>query len=364
MLNVTHGSPARRRRRLALLIGTATLALAGCSGPGALRSHYAEYSQAQAQAGNQQTLLNLARIRNGHPPYFLQLGPFTASYSFTVGSTGSFTHLWNPLPGVSSGSSGALGLSGSATEAPLFNFSPLSGPAFAAVLMTPIAANSLSSLLLQGFSATVLLRMFADEITLTTAAGQKVFLINGLNSEDADNYGDLLRLAEVLQALQSSRSLHIETVTASGITTLRVTTNERSTPVLQRLAAREGARVQLKSLANQTLTSGFSADIKLRSYVGALYAMAGDGAIADSLPVALRDSLPENQRDAILRIDAAADLTEPQAASVDYAGRKYVISDRAGSMRYRTSFQALRFVFAECELNPAQVPQSTTLQVR
>jgi hypothetical protein len=93
-------------------------------------------------------------------------------------------------------------------------------------------------------------------------------------------------------------------------------------------------------------------------------AMAVDGAMADSLPVALRDSLPENQRDAILRIDAAADLTEPQAASADYAGRKYVISDRAGSMRYRTSFQTLQFVFAECELNPAQVPQSTTLQVR
>jgi hypothetical protein len=364
MLNVTHGSPARRRFHLAMWIGLAMLALAGCSGPGALRTHFAEYSQAQAQAGDQQALFNLARIRNGHPPYFLQLGPFTASYSFTMGSTGSFSRLMNPLPGVTRGSAGVLGLTGSATEAPIFNFSPLSGPTFAASLITPIAPNGLSNLLSQGFPATVLLRMFADEVSLTTASGQNIFLINGLNSEDADNYGDFLRLVEVLQALQIPRALHIETVTASGATTLRLTTNARSAPVLQRLAAREGARVQLKSLAEQTLTSGFSADIKLRSYVGALYAMAADSTIADSLPVALRESLPENQRDAILRIDATADLTEPQAASVDYAGHKYVISDRTGSMRYRISFQALRFVFAECELNPSQVPQSTTLQVR
>jgi hypothetical protein len=338
--------------------------LVGCSGVSTLRSNYVEYAEAQAQVGNQQTLLNLARIRNGHPPYFLQLGPFTAGYSHTVGSTGSFTRVAHPSPILSSTSSGILGLSGSTTEAPLFNFSPLSGPGFSAVITNPIGASTLSSMVMQGFSATVLLRMFADQITLTTATGQKVVLFNSTDNEDVENYADFLRLVESLKACQASRSLLTETVTASGITTLRLTTTERSTTALQRLAAREGARMHFKSLEDEALTGGFSAEIKLRTYTGALYAMAFDGAVADSLPAALRNGLPEGQRDAILRIDATADLTEPQAASVDYAGRKYVISDRSGSMRYRTAFQALQFVFAETQLNPTQVPQSQILQVR
>ena len=356
--------PPVRLRRSTLGIGLALFGLVGCSGVSTLRSNYVEYAEVQAQAGNQQTLLNLARIRNGHPPYFLQLGPFTASYSHTVGSTGSFSRVAHPFPGLSSTFSGILGLSGSTTEAPLFNFSPLSGPGFSAVITNPVGASTLSSMVMQGFSATVLLRMFADEITLTTTTGEKVVLINSWHNEAADNYGDFLRLVEVLQALQSSRSLLAETVTTSGTNTLRLTANALSTPVLQRLAVREGARVQFKTLADQALASGFSADIKLRTYAGALYAMAFDSAVADSLPVNLRDSLPEWQRDAILRIDATADLTEPEAARVDYAGRKYVISDRAGLMRYRTSFQALQFVFAETQLNPADVQQSQILQVR
>lgn len=353
---------APRPRRPALLaLAAATLALAGCSGPGALRTGYTEYAHAQAHVGNQQTLLNLARIRNGHPPYFLQMGPISASYSLTRGATGSMTHSLTPVPGVAETFTRMLGLSGSATEAPIFNFAPLSGPGFSAVLMKPIDPRTVSGLVMQGFSATALLRMLADEVTLTTATGQTVVLRNGFNPEDPDNYADFLRLVEVLRTLQGARAMTMGTDAAG--TGLRIGTEQRANALLQHLAAREGARVQLKSLGGAP-SGGFGVEVKLRTFAGALYAMAFDGPQADMLPAALRESLPEEQRDAILRIDAGTDLTEPEAASLEYAGRRYAISDRAGSMRYRTTFQGLQFVFAQTELNPNQLPQSPVLQLR
>ena len=353
---------ARLRRLLPLSVLAATVVLAGCSGPGALRSGYIDYSNAQAQVGNQQTLLNLARIRNGHPPYFLQMGNITASYSFTRGTNGSASHTLNAMPGVPEMFTRALGLSGSSTEAPMFNFAPLSGPGFSAVIMKPIDPRTFSGLAMQGFSATALMRMLADEVTLTNASGQKTVLRNGFDAQDSDNYGDFLRLVEALQTLQYARAL--VTGTDAGGTTLRITADDRAGAVLQRLATRDGAKAQFKTLGNQALAGGFSVDVKLRTFVGTLYAMAYDGAGADALPQALRDSLPEGQRDAVLRIEAASDLTEPEAASVDYAGRKYVISDKAGSMRYRTTFQGLQFVFAQTELNPGQLPQASVIQMR
>lgn len=350
------------RRVLPLSVLAAAVVLAGCSGPGALRSGYIDYSNAQAQVGNQQTLLNLARIRNGHPPYFLQMGNITASYSFTRGTNGSMSNTLNAMPGVPEMFTRALGLSGSSTEAPMFNFAPLSGPGFSAVIMKPIDPRTFSGLAMQGFSATALVRMLADEVTLTTATGQKVVLRNGLDAEDSDNYGDFLRLVEALQSLQYARAL-VTGVDAAG-TTLRITADERAGAVLQRLAARDGAKAQFKTLGNQALAGGFSVDVKLRTFVGTLYAMAYDGIMADKLPAALRESLPDAQRDAVLRIESASDLTEPEAASIDYAGRKYLISDKAGSMRYRTTFQGLQFVFAQTELNPGQLPQASVIQMR
>jgi len=296
-------------------------------------------------------------------PTSCRWAPSPATYSFTRGANGSASHTLGTMPGaLPEMFTRALGLSGSSTEAPMFNFAPLSGPGFSAVIMKPIDPRTFSGLAMQGFSATALVRMLADEVTLTTATGQKVVLHNGFDAEDADNYGDFLRFVEALQALQYARALIAGT--DAGGTTLRITAGDRAGAVLQRLATRDGAKAQFKTLGNQTLSAGFTAEVKLRTFVGTLYAMAYDGAGADALPQALRDSLPEAQRDAVLRIEAASDLTEPEAASVDYAGRKYVISDKVGSMRYRTTFQGLQFIFAQTELNPGQLPQASVIQMR
>lgn len=123
------------------------------------------------------------------------------------------------------------------------------------------------------------------------------------------------------------------------------------TPALARLGSPK-AVPRLKSLGGQALTAGFTVDVRLRTFVGVLYAMAFDGLVADSLPADFKASLPPDQVDAILRIESSPSLTEPEAAKLEYAGKQYAVSDAPGSMRYGMAFGGLQFVFAQTEPQP------------
>ena len=347
----------RVRRLVAISLSLSALLLVGCAGPSALRSSYIEYAHAQAQVNNQQTLLNLARVRNGHPPYFLQLGTMTANFSFTRGINGGYTRIDTPMMGLVSTVSQMLALNGSATEAPMFSYAPLGGPNFSAVLMRPVDARVFNGLAVQGFPLTVLLRMLADTAQLSAAGGPVLQLHNHLDREAPENYADFLRLVSVLQTLQRSRLLTYAVDATGGV--LRIGTDARAAPLLSRLA--QDPRTTLKGA---TLAAGLSVDIRSRTFGGVLHAMAFDGMQADALPEPIKAALPVDQVDAILRIDAEARLSEPEATSLEYAGRKYVVSDHAGQMRYRTTFQGLQLIFAEVQLNPDQLPQAQVIQTR
>ena len=345
------------RRLFAVSLGLSALLLAGCAGPSAMRSSYIEYSHAQAQVNNQQTLLNLARVRNGHPPYFLQLGTMTANFSFTRGINGSYNRVETPMAGLASTVSQMLAINGSSTEAPMFSYAPLGGPNFSAVLMRPVDARVFNGLAVQGFPLTVLLRMLTDTAQLSASGGPALDLHNYLDPKAPENYGDFLRLVSVLQTLQQSRLLTYAIDPTGSV--LRIGTDARAAPVLASLA--QGTRTTLKGA---TLAAGMSVDIRSRTFAGVLNALAFDGVQADAMPEAFKATIPAEQVDAILRIDADARLTEPEATSLEYAGRKYVVSDQAGQMRYRTTFQGLQFVFSQVQLNPDQLPQAQVIHTR
>src|ERR1039458_4418931 len=60
---------------------------------GALRNQFHSYNEAYAAVLNEQMLLNLARLENGHPPYYLVIGlidhKFTFSSQTGAGTTGN-----------------------------------------------------------------------------------------------------------------------------------------------------------------------------------------------------------------------------------------------------------------------------------
>ena len=83
------------RGRVQVWLGLAALPLlVSCAGT-TMHNHFRDYNAAYSDALNEQMLLNLARLENGHPAYYLAIGAIddrlTVSSSATAGNTGTFT---------------------------------------------------------------------------------------------------------------------------------------------------------------------------------------------------------------------------------------------------------------------------------
>ncbi len=65
------------------------LLLSACGGGSTLRQPFASYNRAYADTLNEQMLLNLARLHNGHPAYFLAVGAIDNKFTFTAGLSGA-----------------------------------------------------------------------------------------------------------------------------------------------------------------------------------------------------------------------------------------------------------------------------------
>ena len=139
-----------------------------------MHAHFRDYNTAYANALNEQMLLNLARLENGHPAYYLAIGAIddrlTVSGSATVGSTGTYTDQHTTV-GNSPLTSGPLGFpgrvftalfsdvfgynaSGTVTETrnPEFQFIPLNNEEVSEQVLKPISTDVFSRALPAGIS--------------------------------------------------------------------------------------------------------------------------------------------------------------------------------------------------------------------
>lgn len=336
-----------------------SLFLVGCSGPRALRSSYVDYSNAYADAGNQQMLLNLARIHNGHPPYFLQVGPITAQYTFSAGLDGNYNrlHAGGLVPDTITS---ALGINGSAGESPTFNFVPLNGPGFSAILLKPLEPKVIYSLAGQGISIGMLVRMAVEKFTLQFPGQPAIAFYNHFSDRDPSNYKDFLRLVAHLQNLQAVKLLPVE---SNETGSLQYTITPNAMRVIKELSAKQ-PEYRIEALKSVNTDGDAKFEIKTRTFLGVLYAMSFEMNAFKSLPPDFFNSVPESEREPLLRILAESDLTEVPTASVSYAGQRYVISDRPGEMRNRFAFQILQFLSTQVELDTNQLPTQQLIQVR
>jgi hypothetical protein len=163
----------RSLRSLAVILPAGFFA--GCAGTGALRSSFNDYSGVYAETQNQQMLLNLARLHEGYPIYFFQLGQISASYTFTetaglAGTTSKTVSAVNP-PSVLSGTAN---LGETITHNPIFTLVPLAGNMFAKQLLQPISPTIFEQNFEQGWPVDQLMRILVERIEITEVVTQKV----------------------------------------------------------------------------------------------------------------------------------------------------------------------------------------------
>ena len=207
------------------------LLVTSCSGP-TMRGEFRSYNAAYADALNEQMLLDLARLENGHPAYYLAIGAinnrFTDTASATAGSTGTpaqttDTSIRNTpfVVGKPAGIGGfakrvaqtisqtAFGYSAggtySHTKNPDFQFIPINNETVAKQILNPVLPDVFFTLYQQGYPIDQLMRIMIERVE----AGP-VTLVNSPTAGTPLSYAKFLRACAILREMQRQGYLILE----------------------------------------------------------------------------------------------------------------------------------------------------------
>jgi len=152
-----------RNKILSVLL---SFCFAACSsiGPTMVPRDRVDYVDAIGTSWEQQTLLNIVKLRYGHAPVFLAITQVVTGYQFqsTVGAglaASSFTAVSNTF-----GLTGTAMAQGQYTDRPTVIYSPLTGVDFLQKLMTPIPPSAILFVLQAGYNADVIMPIALDSI--------------------------------------------------------------------------------------------------------------------------------------------------------------------------------------------------------
>jgi hypothetical protein len=201
---------------------TACLLLALVAGGCATRqleSDFATISDAYAENMNRQMLLNLARLDQGHPPYFMAIGEvrLARSQSGSLGAGGSSSRNEGTSVAaavsstVSSALSGNLSPSASTNASPTFIFIPINSEEAARQLLSPVSIDVFNMLYQQGWPVDQLLRVLVERVEVTFADGRApVVLVNSPTRGSPASFARFLRMCEVVRELQRAGGLRLD----------------------------------------------------------------------------------------------------------------------------------------------------------
>src|SRR6202453_4634267 len=197
----------------------------------AFREDFKGFNTAYADMLNEQMLLNLARLDNGHPAQFLAIGSIDSRFTFTGTAAGGFNGSNNnstvvsgtgPVKGLFMLAGKALSttlavltgesasLTGGVTSSPEFQWIPLNNEAVAKQVLQPMDPDVFYSLYQQGFPVDQLLRVMVERIETTLPGEGDVALVNSPTAGSLNSYGRFLRACAILRELQRSGALVIE----------------------------------------------------------------------------------------------------------------------------------------------------------
>lgn len=215
-------APVTPRLRLTLP-AFASLLFVSC-GVRSLQNDFVGYNKAYASMINEQMLLNLARLDNGHPPYFMTVGAIDAKYNYSSEISGNRSGTnTNSNTGTenSTVSGGVLGLASQAigatssavantvggvklaqTESPNFKIIPLNDAEVSQQVLKPIPTDVFYTLYQQGYPIDLLLRIMVERIETSLPGEKGLVMQNSPVRGTAQSYARFLRACAILREMQ------------------------------------------------------------------------------------------------------------------------------------------------------------------
>ncbi len=187
-------------RTLVASMGIA-LFLSGCAqlGPDLVKAGRNDYNVVLRQTNDEETLLNLVRVRYGDRPLFLNVSSVSTSFTWTQGASAD----GNVFPGGSRGAN--VGIQGNLdySERPTITYTPLSGADFVKSVLTPADLDTLVLLSNGGWRIDRLLRIMANRMNGLRNAPQA----SGPTPSEPPKYARFKRVSTLMREIQRRGAL-------------------------------------------------------------------------------------------------------------------------------------------------------------
>jgi hypothetical protein len=182
-----------------MLLLSLTLTLSGCAqfGPELMQAGRSDYNKVLAQTQDEETLLNLVRLRYADNLAFLQVNSVSTSFSWNQGVSAEGFRF------EEAGSDSHVGIRGSLdySERPTITYTPLGGSDFVQNVLTPMDLDVLLLLSRSGWSIERLLRLMVNRMNGINNA----FEASGPTPQDAPEFEDFLRASKLMRSIQKQR---------------------------------------------------------------------------------------------------------------------------------------------------------------
>ena len=194
-----HRSHQRSSRAIgarALLLLTLAATASGCTqlGPGLMKVGRNDYNKVLAQTDDEETLLNLVRLRYADRLAFLQVNSVSTSFAWNQGAQAEAFKFGSSSSDSRAGVRGILDY----TERPTITYTPLGGADFVQNVLTPMKLDLLQLLSRSGWSSERLLRLTVNRMNGIENAPEAT----GPTPRQAPEFEDFIRAARLWQALQ------------------------------------------------------------------------------------------------------------------------------------------------------------------
>ena len=195
LANHIHPSAIVRAGLMLMLVGAA--AISGCTqlGPDLMKAGRNEYNKVLAQTEDEETLLNLVRMRYADNVGMLNVSSVSTSFTWNQGASAQAQKFEAGSKDDNIAVRGQLDY----TERPTITYTPLGGADLVKNVLTPMEVDSLLLLSRSGWSIERLLRVMANRMNGTDNAREA----SCPTPEDAPEFAEFFSAAKLLRSLQT-----------------------------------------------------------------------------------------------------------------------------------------------------------------